>query len=138
MGLIRINTNPSRRQLAVFGLTWLAVFGMVGALLLRRGLPLPAAVAVWVAAVGVPAVGAVLPGVLRWVFVGMSYAAMPIGVVVSLVLLAVVYYLVLTPIGLARRLFGGDPMGRKFPSHEPTHWLSRRSAEDVRRYFRQF
>ncbi len=37
---------------------------------------------------------------MRAVFVGMSYLAWPIGFVVSHVILALVYYLVFTPIGL--------------------------------------
>jgi hypothetical protein len=138
MSLIRINTNPSGKQLAVFGATWVVVFGAVGAILMRRGAPLPAVVGVWIAAAAVPAVGAAWPRLLRLVYVGMSYAAMPIGVVVSFLLLAAVYYLLLTPIGLAMRLLGHDPMSRKFPSDQASHWLPRRADEDVRRYFRQF
>jgi hypothetical protein len=139
MSLISINTNPSGKQLAVFGATWLVVFGAAGVMLLRRGAPLPAVLAVWIAAAAVPVVGAVLPRLLRGVYVGMSYAAMPIGVVVSFLLLAAVYYLLLTPIGLVMRLLGHDPMSRKFPSGLDSHWLPRDTrGQDVRRYFRQF
>jgi hypothetical protein len=49
-------------------------------------------------AVAVPAVGWFSPRFLRLVSVGMSYAAFPVGFVVSHVVLALVYYGVLTPI----------------------------------------
>jgi hypothetical protein len=36
------------------------------------------------------------------------------------------------------RLMGHDPMSRKFPSAQASHWLARDTrGQDVRRYFRQ-
>ena len=41
---------------------------------------------------------------MRWIYLGMAYAALPIGFVVSYLMMVVVYYLVLTPIGVAMRM----------------------------------
>ncbi len=93
----------------------------------------------WVAAVVVPVIGWIAPAFMRMVFVGMSVAAWPIGFVVSHVVLAMVYYLVMTPIGVAMRLFGYDPMTRKRESSGGSFWVER--TEGARRpesYFRQF
>jgi hypothetical protein len=69
----------------------------------------------------------------------MSYLAWPIGFVVSHVVLALVYYLVLTPIGLAMRVFGYDPMRREFDRSAESYWIARDTAEiKAERYFRQF
>jgi len=138
MGLIRINTNPSRKQLAVFGATWLCFFGAMGAIVLRKGGSPVAAGVLWAVAAGVPAAGWCVPALLRGVYVGMAYAVWPVGAVLSVVLLAGVYYLVFTPIGLVMRLCGHDPMERTFPSGRDSHWQPRRQTDDVRRYFRQF
>ena len=53
-------------------------------------------------------------------------------------LLAAVYFGVLTPIGLIMRLAGRDPMERRIDRAAPTYWVARRPVTDVRRYFRQF
>ena len=140
MTLIRINTKPTRTQLHVFGAAWLVFLGLAGAVVLRRTGSAPAAAAIWAAAVAGPAASWLAPGVFRIVYVGLAYAAWPIGVVVSVAVLMVVYYLVLTPIGLVMRLLGRDTMGRTFPSADRSHWLPRPHGPeaDVRRYFRQF
>ena len=137
MALIRINRDPSRCQLAGFGLMWLVFFGVIGWIVLSKGGSMPAAAAVWAVAVVVPVVGWIAPPAMRLVYLGMSYAAYPIGFVVSHVVLALVYYLVFTPIGLAMRLVGYDPMHRRFDPEAKTYWCPRKQDEPVDRYFRQ-
>jgi len=138
MALIRIDTNPPRRQLNVFGLCWLVFFGAVGAIVLARGAAGGVAIAIWSAAVVVPAIGLLVPAFMRVVYVGMAFAAWPIGLIVSFIILAVVYYLVMTPIGLLMRLFGRDPMSRRFRPDAETYWVAHRPADNTKRYFRQF
>ncbi len=138
MPLIRLQKDPSPRQLRGFGLVWLIFFGVVGYLVLRRTGSVPAATAVWVAAAGVPAVGLFWLPLLKAAFLGMSYAAFPIGWVVSHVVLAVVYYAVLTPIGLGMRLVGRDPMHRRLEPDAKSYWLPHRPTDDPARYLRQF
>ena len=86
----------------------------------------------------VPAMGWVVPGFMRIVYVGMAYMAYPIGFVVSHLIMVIVYYLVLTPIGLAMRLFGHDPMNRHFDGSTDTYWCSREQDDSLNAYFRQF
>ena len=57
--------------------------------------------------------GWLYPKSLVWpnrLWMGMAEA---MGFVMTRVILGVVFFLVVTPIGLARRLFGGDPLGRR-------------------------
>ena len=138
MRLIRIDPNPSRRQLAVFAAIWLVFFSIIGWMVLGRSGSLPWAIGICCLAVGVPVIGWIAPPFLRIVYLGMAYAAFPIGFVVSHVMLAVVYYLVLTPTGLLMRLFGYDPMNRRFDPDAETYWVPRETEQDVKRYFRQF
>ena len=139
MSVVQINKNPTRRELNQFGFIWLgflALFGVVA--YFKFSSPL-AARWLWVVAVVVPIVGWLVPAFMRMVFLGMSYLAWPIGFVVSHVVLAVVYYLVLTPIGLLTRLFGYDSMKKTFDPDAESYWIDRSAeAVDPKRFFRQF
>jgi len=139
MSVVQINTNPTRKQLNQFGFVWLGFLTLFGVIAwLKLDAPTLAKV-LWVLAVVVPVVGWLAPAFMRLVFVGMSYLAWPIGFVVSHVVLALVYYLVFTPIGLVMRLIGYDPMRRRFDPEAVTYWIARDpKASDAKRYFRQF
>ena len=62
----------------------------------------------------------------------------PIGWIISHALLAIVYYLVITPIGLGMRLFGRDPLQRELHRSAKTYWTPRSTIKDTARYFQQF
>ena len=66
------------------------------------------------------------------------YAALPIGWTISHVVLAAVFYVVMTPIGILMKMLGHDPMQRSFDRAAPTYWLERKGDPDPRRAFRQF
>ena len=138
MSIIRIDFYPSRRQLAVFGVVWLAFFAGVGGVVLGRGGSWTAVAILWGLGAVVPAVGWLSPPFLRIVYVAMACAAFPVGFVVGQVALAGVYYLVLTPTGLVLRALGYDPMNRRFDAEAETYWTRRTSEQSVERYFRQF
>lgn len=139
MGVIEVNTDPSSRQLRQFGVLWFAFLGFLGAVAWFKGDLTRTAVVLWVLAIVVPAIGWLSPRFMRLVFVAMSYAAFPVGFVVSHVVLALVYYGVLTPIGLLMRIFGYDSMRRRFDADVDSYWIERDpSGTEPKRYFRQF
>ena len=139
MSVVQINTNPTRRELNQFGFIWLGFLALFGVIAYFKFNSPQAARWLWVAAVLVPIIGWLVPAFMRLVFLFMSYLAWPIGFVVSHVVLALVYYLVLTPIGLLTRLFGYDSMKKKFDPEASSYWIERPAAEaDSKRYFRQF
>jgi hypothetical protein len=138
MALIEINKNPSRKDLTVFGVLLLLFVGIVGSLLRFKWDAPAAATAAWACgALLVAAYFAIRP-MQRPLYLGWMYAAMPIGMTVSFLLLAIIYYLVFTPIGLLLRLFGHDSMHPTFDRAAPTYWHEHRTGGDVQRYFRQF
>lgn len=138
MSLIRINRDPSRRQLAGFAVAWTVSLGILGWLLPAepRGVPLRSLL--WVLAVVVPAFGLAVPGFLRGAYLASAYAALPIGLVMSYLILGVIYYLVITPTGLILRLFGHDPLARRFDPDRESYWTEREEPDKVDRYFQQF
>jgi hypothetical protein len=91
----------------------------------------------FVVAAAVPAAGLFNRGIIRGAFVGLSFATYPIGVVVSHVVLALVYFLVLTPVGLTMRLFGHDPLRRGFDKDLDTYWQPRDEQRTTESYFKQ-
>ena len=138
-GLIRIERNPTGRQLAFFGLLWAIFFGIVAFLVWSRTEAQTAAKVIGGMAVGVPLAGLVFRPILRWAWIVLTYAAFPIGWVISHVILAFVYYLVLTPIGLIMRfLVRRDPMHRRYDPEAESYWLPHDRPEAMERYFRQF
>jgi len=138
MSLIVIDHHPSQRQLRVFGLTWLAFFAIFGCVAWTKYHSVCVAGSLWGVAAALPLIGWFVPELLRIVFVVMGYAAFPIGLVVSFALLASIYYIVLTPIGLIMRLTRYDPMSRKVDRAAKTYWVERPAARDARDYFRQY
>jgi ABC-type uncharacterized transport system permease subunit len=136
--MLPINRNPSARDLRGFARLWFPLFvAFVGIMLWWRLDAATAAVSVWVAG-GLLAVGVLASAPLaRRVFVGLQIVTYPIGLVVSTVALAVLFYLVFTPIGLVMRLAGRDPL-RLRTRGEPSHWQPYQQDDDVERSLRQF
>ena len=138
MAIIEIKKDPGRKELAWFGLLLLCFFGLVGALLYWKFDAPEAARIVWIAAAAVTLVYYAVPPLRRPLFLGWMYAAFPIGFAISYVLMAVIYYAVVTPIGVLMRLFGRDSMCRRFDRDAASYWHERRTEEAQDRYFRQF
>jgi len=138
MAIIEINTNPSRKELRWFGVM-LAVFVLATGAVAWWQFDAPTlARRIWVAGGVLSMIYIVVPPLRRWIFVGWIYAVFPIGWTVSHVLLALIYYLIFTPIGLLLRLIKGDPLERQLDRSAASYWRPHESLRDVRRYFRQF
>ena len=138
MALLEINRNPSRRDLAWFGLVLFLFFLVIGGVLGRALASDVARYVAWAAGATLALAYYAVPGWRRPMFVGWMYAAYPIGFVMSHLLLGVVYFGVVTPIGLLMRAMGHDPMTRRFDRSATTYWVERQQVSDVKRYFRQF
>ena len=122
MAIIEINTDPSKKELRWFGVM-LVVFVLAVGALVRWQFDAPAAAQrIWIAGGVLSMVYVVVPPLRRWIFVGWIYAAFPIGWTVSHVLLASIYYLVFTPIGLLLRLIKGDPLERQLDPSAASYW----------------
>jgi hypothetical protein len=139
MPLIEVNWNPDKRELRRFGWIALAASLAVAAMFhWVRGLDLR-----WcgliVAAGGVTAISPfVSMGITRWIYWVLVGATLPIGLVISLVLMALFYYGLITPIGLVFRLIGRDILNRRFDPGAKTYWQGHRSPSGPERYFQQF
>jgi hypothetical protein len=131
--------NPEPRVVRRFSVAWLPAALAAGAFVaFRAGRPGWVPAACLVAAAASVAAGLARPEVMRPLFVGLSAATAPAGWVVSRAILLVAYYGVVTPVGLALRLRGRDPLTRSFDPSAASYWIRRRAPSDARRWFRQF
>lgn len=147
MAAIELRLNPTHRELKQFGLMALAAFALLGCwIAYRQRIPfVHLGDTAWMVAYVLGGVGLlsglfslVYPAANRPLWVILMAAAYPIGMVVSMVLMATIFYAILTPIGLVFRLIGRDPLHRRFDPNARTYWVPRRPVHDVNRYFRQF
>jgi Saxitoxin biosynthesis operon protein SxtJ len=139
MPLVEINRNPSERELRHFGGIYLPIFlVLVGLICFRRLESSSLSIGLWCAAGVSLLLGWSFPKLFRGIFVGSMIVTYPIGWVVSHVILAIIYYLVFTPMGLALRLFGHDAMKKRFDPDAATYWVPHRVRSGTEHYFRQF
>ena len=130
--------NPSTRTLRQFAGIWLAFFAaLAGWSFFFRHHP-PAALAFGALSLTIGPLGLWRPNLVRPIYVGWLVAAFPIGWTASHVSLAVVYYLMVTPLGLISRLLGRDRLSLRRKAGDQTTWFPLAESQDVRRYFRQF
>ncbi len=139
MALLDVNWNPDRKELRLFGGIYLPIFLLIiGGLLYYKYQLRTASVAVACAALAISALGWAAPTAAKPLYLMLVAATYPIGWTLSHLVMAIIYYLVLTPIGILLRLVGHDPLCRSFEPTRQTYWVERRPPEHKGRYFRQF
>jgi hypothetical protein len=135
--MIAIQWNPSEKQLRQFAGVWFPAFcGLVGWSIGHKTGHWSEVEIGWVLAGVVSVGGLVLPALIRPIFVGLILLTFPIGWVVSHLLLGLIFYGVVTPIGLMLRISGHDPLQLKKPSGNSV-WKTSVGKTDATRYLRQ-
>jgi len=135
--MITIQWNPKRKQLRQFAGIWFPAFcALVGWSIARKTGHWHEVEVGWAIAGILSIAGLVYPSLIRPIFVGLILLTYPIGWVVSYVLLGVIFYGVVTPIGMILRLTGHDPLQLKAPLGNSL-WKSPVGKTDPARYLRQ-
>mgnify|MGYP001167646568 FL=1 len=138
MAIIEIKTNPTRRDLRWFGVLLPFFFAIVGALVWQRTGVVSLAAVLWAVGGAISTSFALWPASRRRIYVGWMYGVYPIGWLVSHLLLGVVYFIIITPIGFGLRFLRRDPLQRRFDRGIKTYWIQHDPPGRVERYFRQF
>jgi len=138
MAIIQRNREPTPHELRIFGLLLALFFGLIGALVLWRA-------RLWTIATLCLAIGLLsaivyysVPSLKRPMYMMCVAVTYPIGWTITHLLLALVYFGWITPVGLLMRLFGYDPMRRRMNRRAISHWIPRKPIKDVSRYFKQY
>ena len=79
-----------------------------------------------------------LPVIARPFYVIWYGLACAMGLVVGNILLAVVFYILITAVGLAMRMAGKHSISKTVDKSVPTYWNDAKPVNDPQRYYRQF
>jgi predicted PurR-regulated permease PerM len=126
-----------RRELRKFALTVGTVFGILGGLFLWRGkAPYPYFLVIAAALI---LAGLIRPRALRPVHRVWMGLARAMSWVMTRVILVILFFAVVTPIGLVARMLGKDFLNLKFDNNAGTYWIYREAEEeDPERYEKQY
>lgn len=122
-----------------FGLLLPAVLFAMAAPALLMGVPsIQAAAMVWSCGLALAVAVIFFEGFGKQVYVGWIRSAQPAGWTISAALFSLIYYGLLTPVGVVMKLAGRDPLERHFDASAASYWKERQPSDDPDRYFRQF
>jgi hypothetical protein len=141
-----INWNPpvnERRKFALslaLGLPCVALVLLFAGWLLKGHWHANLPLALWLGGGGA-ALGSVLwsvPQIARPFYVVWYFLSGCMGLVLGNVLLAGFFYLVLTPVGLAKRCLASPTITKRFDRQADTYWKDAGPSPEPERYYKQF
>jgi hypothetical protein len=143
MSFVKLNWHPGKRELRSFGAIFLSGFVLIGALkyfwpwtfLINRDEQLGAVfmgVGVVVGLIALTGSRIALP--LYWAWLSIAFV---LGNISSRVIAALIFFLVVTPLGMLGRLLGRDRLQLKKPEGE-SYWRAISTAGSPEQYERQF
>ncbi len=134
MSLVQANWHPTHRQLRQFGVlcavalpcvSWLWSLSTMWIVCLSIAGMLLALLSWW------------LPIAVAPLFVGVMLITLPIGLVLSEIVLLLVYALVFVPIGIAFRCLGRDRLERRIDRNCDSYWVAKPRPRSLASYYRQ-
>jgi hypothetical protein len=139
-----VNWNPGPRERRRFALSLVIGFPCIAMVLLvlgwlrGRGWNLPLAAAVGGGGLALGLLLLVLPRIGRPFYVGWYFVACCIGIVVGNLALAIVFFVLVTGLGLLMRVLGRCPVRKTFDRGAATYWQEAEQVDEPNRYYRQF
>lgn len=128
----------SRRAEREFGLIVGGIFALLGAWWIYRGKFTRVAHVTLPLGVGLVLLGIIVPRVLVYPNRAWMLLAEALSFVTTRIVLGIVFFLIVTPIGLLKRLFGWDPLHRRAGSSS-SYWRAYSERQrDVRHYEKMF
>lgn len=119
-----MNSNSTdNREIRKFGVVALLFFGALSGLGFWTNKSLPAYLFGFLSILGLGFI--LLPSLLRPVYTTWLKIAHFIGRIVTVLILTLAYYLVITPSALIKRLFGGRPLPVKPDKNVTSYWVAR-------------
>ena len=134
MSLIEINWQPTKRQIRQFSVVCLVALPLVGWIWGAEGRWL---LGLFGAGAGIALLGWTVPGVIRPVYLGLTVITAPIGMVIGELLMVMIYFGVVCPLGLLGRVVGRDRLRLKLDRAAKSCWEKKKRPSSVRSYYRQ-
>ena len=129
--------KSGKKELREFGLTVGVILVILGSVALWRG----KAIAIYLLGPGIflVASGLAIPRILKPLHKIWMSLAIIIGFFVSRIILSLLFCVVLTPVGLALRIFGKDTLDRRIEKSRDSYWLEKENKiKDKASYENQY
>lgn len=122
--------ETSAKKLREFGFVVGGIFCLLSGFLFWRE-NAHAAIFLWP---GVPLIilGAALPRILKYPYLAWMGLALVMGAIVSRILLTILFFLAVTPIGIITRLMGKRFLDLSFDRSQKTYWIKKQKPECVK------
>jgi len=117
--------DTSEKRLRQFGITVGAVFLALTLWMFLKQYPILFQYLLGIIGILLMVIGISCSSVLRRIYKVWMGIAFAMGWIVSRILLVIIFYLVLTPIGLTARLFGKDFLDIRVKKVQDSHWIKR-------------
>lgn len=121
------NINSSKTELRKFAVTVGVVLGLVGALFLWKGKG--AGLVLLVISSSLLFFGLIAPSILLPAHKLWMSIAVVMGWIMTRVILVILFYLILTPLGFLARLFGKDFLSQKKDKNADSYWVVRKPVK---------
>ena len=148
IALMRVEWSPDKSQLRTFGSIGALAFALVAGVTFWRGAIFGVALApgtvlrltsvLLALSVATAVLAFVSPRALKPLYVVLTAISLPIGFVVSYAVLALLFYLIITPFAFVFRLVGRDPLHRRIEKAAPSYWVRRKPVQEVEQYYHQY
>ena len=134
--MIAPNWYPNKKELRQFAVVSLFGFGLLGFVAhLRFGLEITAYV-LWAFGGLTFLIGLVSHKAVLLIYLALMAITSPIGWLISNLFLRILFYGIITSLGLILRLFGRDPLRLKRPQTD-SYWLEKKRSTTAASYYRQ-
>ena len=131
------SVSTDKKDIRKFGIIALLFFGILCAVGIWRQKPVPIYLFGFLSSLGLGFI--LIPGILKPVYRGWLKIAHFIGQVITTLMMAIAYYVVITPAALIKRLFGGRPLPLSPDPDASTYWVSREEpAQPKERFHKRF
>jgi hypothetical protein len=129
---------PDDRMLRQFAALWIAFFAAVAMAQEFYYHRHVLALVLGILAGTVGLIGLVWPRLIKPIFVGWMVLVFPIGWLISHILLAIVFYLIFTPVASLFRILGRDALALKPRPNLASYWILKPKPKAKSEYLRQF
>ena len=131
------SSSTNVKQIRIFGLIAFLFFGCLSALGILTEKPLPTYVFGFLSMLGIGFI--VFPRRLKVIYDAWLKIAHGIGRTITFLALVSVYYVIITPTALLKRVFGGRPIPLKPDSNASSYWVTRSEpAQPQNRFLKRY
>ena len=129
--------DTSSKEIRKFALVIAIAMGVIGIFISLKTHNLDVSIWLWGIGLLFLILGFILPIILRPVYSLWMLLAYFIGGIVSRVILTVLFYVVLTPIGLVLRLLGKDILNQKLDKNQKSYWVKKNLSSISKEQFKK-